>query len=105
MREAIKVVNINEKLANYIQMLNYEVNGYRNLMASICKDTGYCKDTKMYNRLIKDYLCAHKSLELALSELVVAHCNELEDVHQIYPTVDFVKQYVQFIRITPEEQH
>jgi calcineurin-like phosphoesterase family protein len=95
MGKIIKVVDISEDLSNYIQMLHYEMNGYKNLVMSICRMSEFKKDEEMYGKLMKEYQASYASLELALNELVIKHCPD-EDTSHIRPIVDFLNNKVRF---------
>lgn len=66
--ETIRIL-IPEEVTNYIQMLDYEITGYKSLIKSIILDTQYSYNIKIYDKLINEYNEKHKEF-LTMQDII-----------------------------------
>lgn len=100
MAKVLKEVKITEELKTYIQMLNYEIEGYKGIMETIIKGQGnfsYNKD--IYDYHIEKFQEKNIQYRIAMNELVTTYGSELENKSNLYPSIDFVSNVLQFIEV------
>lgn len=76
MNKLIRETDINEDWRNYLQRLQYEVNGYKVLLTSMMEVKEFSYSGEHYERLMRDYQLANAAMQLAIAELNSELCPE-----------------------------
>jgi hypothetical protein len=90
MSKILKQVQIPENLANYIQRLNYEVEGYKSIIATIIRGQGefsYNKD--IYDYHIERFKEVNAAFNIAMSEIIDIYATEFPDKSILSAKLDF----------------
>ena len=104
MNELVKEITISDDIANYIQRLHYEVEGYKAITVTIIQGQGEFQYNKeLYDYHMAKFQEAQAMYNIAANALIEEHGSDLPNKSKLSLSMDFMSKTIQLYHIKEKE--